>query len=197
MAREDVADGIEGDGPPVVLLEVRLDGLGGAVGEEAEEVPGAVRVRAARRKLDARAGAPGAAAGLPPQADGDPRGAEALVDKGRVVQERAQRGGHLVDDTGPDLFVVRDVRAHLRLVVEAADEHTGRGEEDGEVVTRAVVHQGHLRPRPPGGGEGVAGEPRVAADRLVQHGQRTQVRAELGGVREENGGRVHGVHGLM
>ncbi|MCX0241910.1 hypothetical protein [Streptomyces drozdowiczii] len=34
--------------PPVVLLEVRMDGLGGAVGEEAEEVPGAVRFRAAR-----------------------------------------------------------------------------------------------------------------------------------------------------
>ncbi|MFF4155166.1 hypothetical protein ACFYZU_33770 [Streptomyces sp. NPDC001651] len=140
VAREDVAEGVEGDGPPVVLLEVRLDGFGGAVGEEAEEVSGAVRVQAARGELDARAGAPGAAAGLPPQAGGDPRGAEALVDKGRVVQERAQRGGHLVDDTGPDLFVVGGVRAHLRLVVKAADEHTGRGEEDGEVVTRAVVH---------------------------------------------------------
>lgn len=46
VAREDVADGVEGDGPPVVLLEVRLDGLWGAIGEEAEEVPGAVDTEA-------------------------------------------------------------------------------------------------------------------------------------------------------
>ncbi|MEV6841700.1 hypothetical protein AB0N17_46170, partial [Streptomyces sp. NPDC051133] len=139
-----MADGVEGDGAFVVALEPCLDALGGAVRKEVEEEPGAVRVCAARRESDGRAGAPDGVAGLLPQAGGDPRGVYALVVEGGLVQERAQRSGHLVDDTGPDLLVVSGVRAHLRLVVEAAYEHVGRSEEDGEVVSRAVFHQGRL-----------------------------------------------------
>ncbi|MFJ1700672.1 hypothetical protein ACIOHC_37445 [Streptomyces sp. NPDC088252] len=102
--------------------------------------------------------------------------------EGGFIQERAQHGGDFVDDAGPDLLVVRRVRTHLRLVVEAAYEHAGRGEEDGELVPRAVLHQGCLFAGAPSRVEGVAAELRIAADRGVQDGQRAQVGVEVGGV---------------
>lgn len=181
----------------VVVLEVGPGGFGGAVGEEAEEETGAVRVLAAGREVDARTGAPGRVAGLPPQAGGDPKGADVLIAEGGFVQERAQCGGHFVDDSGPDLLVVRPVGAHRRLVVEAVYEYTGRGEEDGEVVPRTVLHQGCLFAGTPGAVKGVVAVLRIVGDRCLQDSQRTQVGAEFDGGGKAGGGLVHSAHGVM
>lgn len=85
-----MADGFQGDRAFVVVREVRLDGLGGAVREEAEEEAGAVRVRVVRREVDGCAGVPESVAGLLSQARGDAWDVDVLVAKGRVVQDRAQ-----------------------------------------------------------------------------------------------------------